>query len=140
MKPGATAERAPGSGASHKPLVLLVEDDFLLRTMSVETLGDFGYEVVDAANADEALALLAERADIGLLMTDVRLPGLGGVELAVQATRGRPDLRVLFASGYEAKSVVGVDKLTVPTAFIAKPYKPEQLEEILRDLLARPRG
>lgn len=139
MKPGATADRAPGAGASPKPLVLLVEDDFLLRIMSVETLGDFGYEVVDAANADEALALLSERPEIGLLMTDVRLPGLGGVELAVQATRSRPDLCVLFASGYEAKSVAGLDKLTVPTAFIAKPYKPEQLEEILRDLLGRPR-
>jgi DNA-binding NtrC family response regulator len=137
MKPCATGERAPDAAEAQRTTVLLVEDDFLLRTMSIETLGDFGYDVVDAANADEALALLTERPEIGLLMTDIRLPGVGGVELAMQATRSRPDLRVLFASGYEAKSITGVDSLTVPTAFIAKPYKPEQLEVILRDLLIR---
>jgi DNA-binding NtrC family response regulator len=137
MNPGATGERTPHAGQSQRTMVLLVEDDFLLRTMSIETLGDFGYDVVDAANADEALALLAERPEIGLLMTDIRLPGVGGVELAVRATRNRPDLRVLFASGYEAKSIAGLDTLTVPTAFIAKPYKPEQLETVLRDLLVQ---
>lgn len=81
--------------------ILLVEDDDVVRMLTTEVLQEFGYQVLSAADAEEALGTLnSDDARIDLLLTDVGLPGMSGPDLARHALRVRPQLAVLFASGY----------------------------------------
>jgi CheY-like chemotaxis protein len=80
--------------------VLLVEDEPLIRLSTADILAGLGHSVDEAGNAAEALALL-DKHDFDVLITDLRLPGIGGDELAVQAIARQPELRIVFASGYE---------------------------------------
>ncbi|PWC40902.1 PAS domain-containing sensor histidine kinase [Azospirillum sp. TSO35-2] len=99
----ATATPAPHSGSqggAAKGTVLVVEDEGLVRMLLVEVLEGDGYTVLEAADGDAALALLSSPARIDLLTTDVGLPGLNGRQLAEMARGLRPELRVLFLTGY----------------------------------------
>mgnify|MGYP002777213692 CR=1 FL=1 len=82
-----------------RTLLLLVEDDPLVRGTLVEGLSDVGFEVLEAEDAETGLALIMSRPDIALLLTDINLPGADGFSLAREARRLRPDLPVVYTSG-----------------------------------------
>jgi CheY-like chemotaxis protein len=116
------------------PVVLLVEDEPLVRMLGADLLSEAGFEVVEAQDGDEALAALERRADIEVLFTDVNMPGsLDGLALATVARGRRPDLKVLVGSG-----VVRPSNGDLPNAgrFLAKPYRPAAVVETLREMLA----
>ncbi|HEY3636505.1 MAG TPA: response regulator [Rhizomicrobium sp.] len=88
------------SSLKGKPLrVLLVEDEVLIRMSTAEMLADLGHTVIEAGNAEEALTLVGEQ-DVDLLLTDIGLPQVSGTELAQEIRKSRPDIVVVFASGY----------------------------------------
>jgi PAS domain S-box-containing protein len=138
--PRSAATAAPGAGArptARQPgTVLVVEDDPDVLDVAVETLRTVGYNVLSAANAVEALMILERDAPIDVLFTDVIMPrGMSGVELAREARRRRPCLRVLLASGYAHEALKGQEAATAGMGFIAKPYQMSQLAETLRTMM-----
>ena len=117
--------------------VLVVEDDPDVLDVTVETLRHFGYEVLTAPDAHGALAILRRDPDIDVLFTDIVMPrGMNGVELAREATRLRPQLRILLASGYPKSALSSEHGIATDMefAFLAKPYRGSELAEKLRDL------
>jgi PAS domain S-box-containing protein len=131
----AAPEPAPIAGAVSPKRILLVEDDVLVGAVTESMLLDMGHEVTraeEAAGAREAL----EHAEFDLLLTDVRMPGgTNGVQLAREATRSRPDLKVLLCSGWTDDQL---DKEGLGGAWplLAKPYDEVELERALREVLA----
>ena len=89
------------SAATTKPVVLVVEDEVLIRMNTVEIIKDAGFDVLEAANADEAIVLLEARLDIQVVFTDIDMPGsMNGIKLA-QAVRGRwPPIKIIATSGH----------------------------------------
>ena len=120
--------------------VLLVEDDEGVRRVISQILKGYGYHLLEAANGDEAL-LAAERwtGPIQLMITDVLMPGMSGRELARRLADRRPDLRVLYTSGYTDEAIVRHDALGAGIAFIQKPFTPEALAQKAREVLDLPR-
>jgi CheY-like chemotaxis protein len=115
-----------------RPVLLVVEDDFLVRLTLADSLADSGFEVLEAADAQEALALLCNRPDILVMLTDINLPGgSDGFALARAARVLRPDLPVVYASGRYA----GIeDGRGVPGArFLAKPFTPSLAVQVLHN-------
>src|SRR5258708_17708672 len=88
-----------GRPASKRPVVLIVEDEFLLRMDAVGMIADAGFEVVEAANADDAIEILEARRDISVVFTDIQMPGsMDGLKLA-RAVRGRwPPIKTVATS------------------------------------------
>ena len=129
-----------GPTAVGSDTVLLVEDEVALRNLVQILLAEAGYHVLVAASSREALALgSAAGVQIDLLVTDVVMPGLSGPQLAGELLRRRPELQVLYMSGYvgDALTEQGLDE---GANLIHKPFKPEQLLRLIRDMLdARPR-
>jgi two-component system, cell cycle sensor histidine kinase and response regulator CckA len=116
--------------------VLLVEDDPGLRELVGELLRANGYHVILAAAPSEALAIVKEHEGvIHLLLTDVVMPALNGRELAQRARELRPDLRILFMSGYTADIIAKRSVRDADVAFIAKPFKEEALTRRVREVL-----
>ena len=115
----------PSAGAARK-LILVVEDEPLLRLLAAEILVDEGgYSVIEAGDADEAVACLKARADIGVVVTDVSMPGrMDGFALARLIARRWPGIRVVVTSGRLAPRV---DDLPPGADFLAKPYSPAAL-------------
>lgn len=112
-----------------RPAVLIVEDDPLIRWSGAETLADAGFEVLEAGNGDEALAVLESREDILVLFTDIDMPGeLDGLDLAMIAHQRWPWMHIIVASGRREPQ-----RRRIPAhgLFIPKPYAPE---EIVRDI------
>jgi CheY-like chemotaxis protein len=113
-------------------VVLIVEDEFLLRMNAVDMIKAAGFEAVEAANADEAIAILETRRDITVVFTDIQMPGsMDGLKLA-RAVRGRwPPIKIVATSG-----LVDVAETDLPDGgrFLAKPYSPHQLAGLLREL------
>ena len=110
--------------------VLLVEDDLLIRLSTAEMLANLGHSVAEAANAAQALDLLDQRA-FDVLMTDLALPGLGGEELAARAIGQQPDLRVVFASGYEAIPNRADQEKLAGAVLLRKPYDERSVADAL---------
>lgn len=124
---------APASG---NETILMVEDSAEVLRVGSRFLSDLGYRVHHATSADEALAILAAHPDIRLLFTDMVLPGrCGGRELAEEARRLRPDLALLFTSGYAVGAIEGLDRL--PGALLDKPYYRDALAAAVRAALDR---
>ena len=124
---------APPTGAE---VVLLVEDEEAVRMFGARTLSALGYTVLQAANGTEALALVAAHADpIDLLVTDVTMPGMQGHQLAAALRSDRPDLPVLYVSGF-TETLVG--RPGVPgdgSGFLAKPFAGDALGRAVREAL-----
>lgn len=117
--------------------VLLVDDDDLVRTMAVNLLTDLGYEVLEAASGGEALGLLARDEGIDVIFTDVMMPGgIGGGELAEQARQIRPDIKILFTSGYFQEALVRKGSIAANTHLLVKPYRRRDLAKALGKILA----
>ena len=117
--------------------ILLVEDNQLVRVLAVRILESYGYRVFAAANGPEALELAEHEStpSIDLLMTDVVMPLMNGREVAERLTESRPELRVLFTSGYPSATIVRHGIAEARTAFIQKPYLPDEVARKLRDML-----
>ncbi len=120
--------RALPDGGSGK--VLLVEDEAPVRAFAARALEMRGYSVTEAANAEEALALLADEAiTVDLIVTDVVMPGMDGPSWVREARRARPDTPVIFVSGY-AEDVFAEDGEDVPNSvFLPKPFSLTELTE-----------
>ena len=104
--------------------VLLVEDDFLIRMTIAEALADEGFTVLEAGNAEEAFRALDDEPAIGLLITDIQLPGgMDGLALARQARGSRPDLPVIYTTGRPEPLGPGGGR----DLLIAKPYLPSEI-------------
>ena len=118
--------------------ILLVEDDALVRQMAEEQLQGLGYQVVSAANGPEAMEVLKHAADIALLFTDVVMPGgMTGRQLAEAALAIRPDLKVLYTSGYTGNAIVHHGRLDPGVHLLNKPYRQIDLARKLREALGK---
>ncbi len=123
--------RARGSG-----VVLVVEDDIGIRDLIGEVLAEAGYEIILAADAKEALERAAAfTRPIHLLLTDVVLPGMSGPELAEQLKAVRPELKVLFASGYSDHALLRQGAIAHGAAFVPKPFDAMTLVGRVSDLM-----
>src|SRR4029078_2189640 len=110
-------------GTSGKEAILVVEDDEDVRTFSVEVLSELGYRVLAAADAVDALRVLAEAPDVRLLFTDVGLPGgMNGRERADQARQRWPGLKVLFTTAYARNAIIHHGRLGPGVELIVKPF------------------
>jgi two-component system cell cycle sensor histidine kinase/response regulator CckA len=135
------AEAAPFSRVQAAgETILLVEDEPAVRHMTSRALQEFGYGVVEAAGGHQALGVL-EREDgrIDLLITDVILQGMDGPELARRAKELRPELPVLFVSGYTDDEIVRRGLLEAGQPFLQKPFTPEALSNEVATLLRQSR-
>ncbi len=116
-------------------MILVVEDEPEVRFLCVEALTELGYEVLEAADARNALALLDERSDIALLLTDFGLPDSTGQDLAAEARRRRPGLPVLMATGYGAHAIGRGEAPGAADGIITKPFNSATLGKAVRDVL-----
>lgn len=118
------------------PVVLVVEDEPRIRKLVHRVLKKEGISVLQAANAAEALELLNEqRTAVHLMLTDVIMPGQSGVTLADAARRGRPDLNVLFMSGYPGEKLSAHGLFTASGTYLSKPFSPAELVRMVRRAL-----
>jgi CheY-like chemotaxis protein len=115
-----------------EPLVLVVEDEFLIRMQTVAVIEQAGYTVFDACNADEAIAILEMRETIRIVVTDIEMPGsMDGIKLA-RAIRDRwPPVELIVTSG---RHRVRADELPPRAKFMPKPYAPDVLVRAIRTL------
>jgi two-component system, response regulator PdtaR len=115
-----------------RSLVLVVEDQFLLRMDAVEMIEEAGFDVVEAGNADEAIAILESRSDIRVIFTDIQMPGsMDGLKLAA-AVRGRwPPIKIIATSG---QHIIREGDLPEGGVFIPKPYTSDKISFALREL------
>ncbi|MEG3175142.1 response regulator [Sphingomonas sp. RB3P16] len=118
------------------PTVLLVEDEVLIRIVAADMLTDSGFTVLEAGDAAEALEMLATHKDIGVLFTDVNMPGqMDGIELAAQVVRLHPEIKVIVTSG---RQWLEDDSLPDHGRFLKKPYGQRELTEMVREQVSAP--
>jgi two-component system cell cycle sensor histidine kinase/response regulator CckA len=127
----------PVSGGTET--ILLAEDDGAVRRLSSTALRQYGYTVLEARDGEDALRLARSDRDreIHLLITDIVMPGVSGDELAAQLASERPEMRVLYTTGYAETATLRVDEdRDVP--LLAKPFLPNDLVRLVRERLDRP--
>jgi CheY-like chemotaxis protein len=127
--------RAPAA-AKGRGTVLVVEDEPVVRMLIGDHLREAGYEVTEVDGAAAALPILTDARPLDLLLTDVGLPGMSGRELAREARRLRPDLKIIFATGYAEGVVKRADLVGERMDLVAKPFDLEELSEKIRGLIA----
>jgi CheY-like chemotaxis protein len=120
--------------------VLVVEDESIVRRLVVEVLDDLGYRVLEAEDGLSGLTLLESEEPIDLLVSDVGLPGLNGRQLADQARGTRPDLKVLFITGYAENATPARGFLDPGMEMITKPFAVETLASKVQDMLTTGKG
>ncbi|HET9836918.1 MAG TPA: response regulator [Candidatus Angelobacter sp.] len=119
--------------------ILVVDDEDSLRTVVVDLLGQLGYRMLSARNGSEALDLAREYAGrIDVLLSDVVMEGLPGPELAEQLSRARPELKVVFMSGFADSSLAPDGVLKPGTVLVQKPFTVRALSAKLREILDQP--
>ncbi|KAA2237876.1 response regulator [Salinarimonas soli] len=119
----------------HTPtVILLVEDEPLVRMLGTDVLEDAGFLVVEAMDAQDALAQLEAHPEVDILFTDVQMPGeLDGVALARIVHDRRPDVRLVIASG---RARLEPQDIPDNGRFVPKPYRPDELVGVMREVLA----
>ncbi|HZC95152.1 MAG TPA: PAS domain S-box protein, partial [Bradyrhizobium sp.] len=118
-------------------VVLIVEDDAMVRRYVTTQIESLGYATLEAANAAEALKIIDDTATVDLLFTDVIMPGaMNGRQLVDEALKRRPSLKVLYTSGYTENAIVHHGRLDSGVLLLAKPYRKSQLARMLRTALA----
>jgi len=116
-----------------RPVVLVVEDDFLLRMDAVDIVKDAGLEAEEAANADEAIAIIETHPNIHVVFTDVQMPGtMDGLKLARFVKDRWPPIKIVATSG---RIKISEEDLPEGSIFVPKPYSPTQIVNTLRELL-----
>jgi signal transduction histidine kinase/CheY-like chemotaxis protein len=121
--------------ARDNEIILVVEDDDRVRHVSVDALRELGYTVVQASDGNQALAVLAVQPRVGLLFTDVVMPDMNGRQLAERALQAKPDLKVLYTTGYTRNAIVHNGMLDAGVAYLPKPFTVEQLARKVRQVL-----
>ncbi|WP_137392232.1 PAS domain-containing hybrid sensor histidine kinase/response regulator [Rhodoligotrophos defluvii] len=120
---------------SASEVVLVVEDDDQVLTLTAQMLRDLGYGVIEAMSAAEALALLRDHPEISLLFTDVVMPDMNGLRLVEEARKCRPNLKALFTSGYAGKAMLHNGVIPPGANILQKPASLEQLAAKIRAVL-----
>lgn len=124
------------ASAKRPERILLVEDDEEVNRFSSEVLRDEGYEVISTHEAASGLRLLDANPDVRLLFTDVVLPGgMNGRQLANEALRRRPDLKVLFTTGYTRNAIIHHGRLDADVDLLTKPFTSDALAKKVRQIL-----
>jgi two-component system, cell cycle sensor histidine kinase and response regulator CckA len=137
------AEAPPGSGAMEtlegEETILLVEDEEEVRPLIAKALRSYGYRVLEASNGAQALDLAeSEEAMIDMLLSDVVMPGMNGRELSERLLSEWPTMKVLFTSGYPADTIIRHGIAHATTAYLEKPYLPDELARKVREVLDAP--
>ncbi len=117
-------------------VVLLVEDDASVRLLVREVLQELGYSALEAGDADTALPIIRSDRRIDLLISDVGLPGMNGRQLAEITRRHRPDLPILFVTGYAENAAIRADFLGTGMDMIAKPFAIERLSAKIAEIMS----
>jgi signal transduction histidine kinase/CheY-like chemotaxis protein len=121
--------------AQGEEIILLVEDEERVRHMSVDSLRELGYTVVQASDGEQALEMLTIQPRIDMLFTDIVMPGINGRILADRARETRPGLKVLYTTGYTRNAIVHNGMLDHGVSFLAKPFTLDQLATKVRQVL-----
>jgi DNA-binding NtrC family response regulator len=129
--PPETTQR-PGNGALRVATILIVEDDILIRMAAADHLRDAGYRILEAGNGDEARTLLRANEPIEVVFSDVNMPGLDGLSLALWIDREFPDVKVVLTSGEPANAAAA----RAVAIFLPKPYSFAELSRIMKELLS----
>jgi CheY-like chemotaxis protein len=115
------------------PLVLIVEDELLVRLLAVSLLEEAGFSTIQAGSADEAIALLEARKDIRVVFTDINMPGsMDGLRLAHAIRHRWPPIELVLTSGHIR---VGKEDMPERGLFLAKPYEATELVRTVRSLV-----
>ena len=127
----------PNETPQQMPAVLVVEDEPMLLLVVAETLRDAGYEVWEAVNAHDALAILDAQPEIVLLLTDIKMPGMDGYQLAEASLARKPELKVMLMTGY-SQTPLPKKMADMGIGVLQKPFDidrlPERAAEILRSV------
>jgi CheY-like chemotaxis protein len=116
-----------------RAVILIVEDELLIRMHAVEMIEE-AFEVVEAASAEEAIAILEARLDIRVVFTDIQMPGsMDGLKLAAAVRDRWPPIKIVATSGHVK---IGADDLPQGGRFLRKPYSPAEIMQTLRELIA----
>ena len=122
-----------GISAIKRPVVLIVEDEILVRMNAAEMIGDAGFDVVEARNADEAIEILEACPNIHVVFTDIQMPGsMDGLKLARFVRSRWPPIKIVATSGFVQ---IGTHDLPEGSRFLPKPYRPEQIVATLSELI-----
>jgi signal transduction histidine kinase/ActR/RegA family two-component response regulator len=128
--------QSPGQPARGTETILFVEDEETVRTLSVRALRRLGYQVLAAPGGTDALLVAkGHKGLIHMVLTDVVMPGLGGRELVRQLAVMRPEMKVLYISGYSDEAITQHGVLDPGTAFLQKPFTPDRLASKVREVL-----
>ena len=137
--PEAPTEPAEAPSTVDGETVLIVDDEPTIRMLVADALQDAGYHVIEAEDGAAGLKLLRSDAKVDLVLTDLVMPGgMDGRQLADAARATRPDLRVLFITGYAENALIGNGKLGPGMQVVTKPFAMDALVRRVKDLLARP--
>jgi PAS domain S-box-containing protein len=135
-----SAERTPSAVAAEHAAtgetVLVVEDEAVVRGVIVEMLHDRGYRTLEAVDGPSGLRILQRGERVDLVVTDVGLPGMNGRQLADQARESRPDLKILFMTGYAENAAIADGFLQPGMEMITKPFDLDNLSRRIRDIIA----
>jgi len=126
-------EALPSGGSGE--VILVVEDEHRVRHFAIDALRELGYTAISAASPTIALGMIDEQPEITLLFTDIVMPDMTGRQLAEAALAKRPDLKVLYTTGYTRNAVVHNGMIDVGVAFLSKPYGMADLALKVRDVL-----
>ncbi len=139
------AEELPGVDHAQAPpapgteTILLVEDEDLVRTLAKRVLGYHGYVVLEAPDGEKALTVAQQhKGTIDLILTDVMMPRMSGFELVRSLAQLRPQIRVLYMSGYTDHGVIQRGELDPGVAYLQKPFAPDALARRVREILDAP--
>jgi CheY-like chemotaxis protein len=120
---------------AQSPLILVVEDEEVLRLLAVDLVEEAGFVPLVAKNADEAISILEEHSDISLLFTDIHMPGsMDGVKLAHAVRHRWPPIKIIIVSG---KVRLSENDMPTNSRFFAKPYRAEHLIAELRSFVGQ---
>jgi PAS domain S-box-containing protein len=142
----AMGSRLPPPAIVHPPevgigIVLMVEDEPSVREFARRVLDRAGHTLLTAGNGDEAIRVANKwPGEIDVLLTDIVMPGMHGQVLAANLLKVRPDMRVIFMSGYAEDSIPAMDRLTAPASFLAKPFSSASLSNAVAREIATARA
>jgi signal transduction histidine kinase/ActR/RegA family two-component response regulator len=126
---------SPVPRAARQETVLIVEDSQGVREYATSALEELGYSVIEAGSTEEALRVLEGPAQVDLLFTDIVLPDANGRELSEMALKLRPNLAVLFTTGYTRNAIIHQQRLDADVEFLNKPYTQRELAIKIRNVL-----